>query len=229
MKQRCYRLLVVIGLIGCAGSSQAAMNLVTDFPIGTPLVMDAGGVSVDKMLVSIHSAANDLILGWQTSLRIVSTGGVGTLGFHSTAQPLAYVFGSRSAFYSEDLSFPVNNDGMFAFDFTGVGGLLPPVPVPSPPGLNLNALDFVASTDASGTFGVFAVGGAGRSEWTDDTFGERLFTNIDPALDSLTQIGEILVRPSVIPEPGTLAVWSLLVGIGAFANFHRVLPRRAVS
>lgn len=41
---------------------------------------------------------------------------------------------------------------------------------------------------------MFAVGGAGRSEWTDEGSNARLFDSIDPAPDSHTQIGEICVN-----------------------------------
>lgn len=194
--------------------AQAVVNLVTDFPTGLPLVMDAGTVS-SPMTVSIDSDAQDLIQGWQTTLWILPLpGSTGTVGFNSTAEPLGYVFGNRRV-YMEDLSFPLTNDGMLAFDANFAGALLPPVAVPGPPGLNLNALDFEASIDASGLFGVFAVGGQARSEWTDDNMMVNLFDNIDPLFDSHTQIGEIQVNPAgqVIPEPVTALLGVLSLGL----------------
>ena len=200
-----------------AAQAQGSINLITDKPIGTPLVMDAGTVSLgNTMIVSINSDAADGLLGWQTTLWILPTGGVGDVGFNQTFQPMNYVFGARQ-FYSEDLTFPANNDGMFAFDpnIAGGGMLLPPVVIPGPPGLNLNELDFVASAGASGLFGVFAVGGTGRSEWTDQSFNAVLFDNINPTPDSHTQIGEIFINaaPPVIPEPGTALLGVISLGI----------------
>jgi len=210
--KRILSLVLLVGLSISFGRAHASIVLVTDHPIGTPLVMDAGTVSADQMILSINSDSGDVLLGWQTTLWILPTGGSGSLGFNSTAEPANYVFGARS-FYNEDLTFPVTNDGMLAFDadlsLTGAA-------VPGPPGLNLNALDFIASADASGLFGVFAVGGVGRSEWTNASLGLEPFDNLDPAPDSHTQIGEIFVNArNPIPEPSALLVFGVgLITVG---------------
>ena len=220
--KRAFALLLVTTVF--ATQAQGSINLVTDHPNGTPLVVDAGTVSVDKMIVSINSDAADLLLGWQTTLWILPTGGTGTVGFNSNVEPVNYVFGTRSGFHFQNLSFPTTSDGMFAMDahVDGMGQLLPPVTVPTSPGLNILELDFSASLDASGSFGVFAVGGAGRSEWTDPGFNAQLFNNINPTPDSHTQIGEIFANP--VPEPGTFAL-ALLALLGLLVHGHR--PHRA--
>ncbi len=216
--KRIRALLSFAVLLSWTAYAQGDLNLVTSNPAGTSLMMDAGTVSLDTMVVSINSDAADLIQGWQTTLLILPTGGTGSVDFNSSVQPSDYVFGTRGAFYSEDLSFPANSDGMFAMDASLDGSFTPvPVPVSGPPGLNLLELDFSASLDASGSFGVFAVGGLGRSEWTDDDINPLLFDNIDPSFDSHTQIGEIVVTP--IPAPGAAAL--ALIGLSFVGRLRR--------
>jgi PEP-CTERM motif len=214
-------LLLIAGLMSWTAQAQASVSLVTDQPVGTPLLMDAGTVSADTMIVSIFSDANDLILGWQTTLWILPTGGTGSVTFNQSVQPTNYVFGSRGSVYTENLTFPVNGDGMFAFD---VGPIASSTVIPGSPGLNLLELDFLASAGASGLFGVFAVGGSGRSEWTDENIAARLFGNIGPTPDSHTQIGEIFINLSQIPEPATLAIFGLgLAGLGLMRRRKRAV------
>ncbi len=140
MNKTAYAALGLVTLV-LSGSSlvqtahaQSGVNLVTSNPAGTPLVMDADTVSSDTMVVSINSDASDSIQGWQTTLLILPTGGTGSVDFSSSVQPSNYVFGTRGAFYSQDISFPENNDGMFAFDANLDGSSNPvSVPVPGPP------------------------------------------------------------------------------------------------
>ena len=94
--------------------AQGAISIVTNKATGTPLVMAAGGVSSDSMIVSVNSDASDLIQGWKINLWILPICGTGTVGFNSSVQPANYVFGTRGALYTENLKFPVNDDGMFA-------------------------------------------------------------------------------------------------------------------
>lgn len=197
-----------LGVCLLTGGAQAEMiTLGTDAPSGSPLEVVAGGAVSGPLLVTVANNVDtddpaDFMAGWQVTLMIMpDAAATGQVGFNSAVEPSNYVFGTRGAFYSQNLSFPVNNDGMFALD-ANLDGSLNPAPVVVPvSGRNLNELGFVASADASGIFGVFVVPGVGNTEWTDAGLNVRSFENVPSGGDPV-RIGEI----NVVPEPASLTI-----------------------
>ena len=84
------------------------------------------------------------------------------------------------------------------------------VPVPGSPGANLLQMDFLASSNASGLFGIYAVEGAANTQWTDPTVTTQFFTNV-PDGTGMVLIGEVLVTGQAVPEPSSLGMLGLAV------------------
>jgi hypothetical protein len=190
------------------GSARGGVVLSTSNPPGTPLNMNAGTVS-GAMMVSVISdnPPNDVMAAWNVQLQIIpNSGASGTLTFEDPATgtppiPPNYIFGSNG------LGIAVTNGGstLSANDFfdpsVGSG-----VPVPAAPGANLLQMDFLASSNAFGLFGIFAVEGAASTQWTDSNLNTQLFTNV-PDGTSIVQIGEVLVaQVQSVPEPSSFAL-----------------------
>ena len=150
-----------------SGSSQAGLMLVTSSPPGSPLVMSAGTTS-GPMLVSVLSdnPPNDVMSAWNFNVTILPvSGATGTLTFQDPAtgtppNPGNYIFGA------DGLGIAVTNGGsqLSANDFfcAGLG-----VTVPGTPGANLLQMDFQASSNAVGLFGIYSLEGAALTQWTD--------------------------------------------------------------
>jgi hypothetical protein len=206
------KLILSFALLGrLAGSSRAGVVLSTSNPPGTPLTMSAGAVS-GPMLVNVVSdnPPNDIMAAWNFKLEIIpESDGSGTLTFQDPATgtspiPPNYVFGSNG------LGIAVTNGGgtLSANDFfdptAGLGA-----PVPGSPGANLLQMDFLASSNASGLFGIFAVEGAASTQWTDSNLNTQFFTNV-PNGTAVVQIGEVLIPQfQSVPEPSSLAMLGL--------------------
>ena len=204
------KLILCLALLGLmAGHAWAGLALSTSNPPGTPLMMTAGTTS-GLMLVNIVSdnPPNDVMAAWNIQLAIVpDAGATGTLTFQDPATgtpPVSpnYVFGSNG------LGMVVTNGGstLSANDFfdqsIGEG-----VPVSGAPGANLLQMDFLASSNASGLFGIFAVEGAAFTQWTDSNLNGQFFTNVPDGTD-MVRIGEVLI-PQSVPEPSSLGLLGL--------------------
>jgi PEP-CTERM motif len=198
----------LLGLL--TGSSRADLVLSTSNPPGTPLTMSAGTTSA-PMLVNVvsNNPPNDVMAAWSFQLEISpESGATGTLTFQDPAtgtppNPTNYVFGSNG------IGILVINTGsaLSANDFfdpsVGSGA-----PVPGSPGANLLQMDFLASSNASGVFGIFAVEGAATG-WTDSNANTQVFTNV-PNGTGLVQIGEVQI-PQIgsVPEPSSIGLLGL--------------------
>ena len=148
-------------------SSRADLVLSTSNSPGTPLTMSAGTTSA-PMLVNIvsNNPPNDVMAAWSFQLEISpDSGATGTLMFQDPAtgmppNPTNDVFGSNG------LGISVINTGsaLIASDFfnpsVGLGA-----PVPGSPGANLLQMDFLASSNASGVFGIVLMGVRGQSSF----------------------------------------------------------------
>lgn len=224
---RMKKLLLSCTLLGLlAGGAEAGIVLSTSNPPGTPLTMAAGTTS-GPMLVSVASddPPADVMIAWNLSLEIVGeAGSTGTLTFQDPATgsptaPAGYVFGG------DGLGIAATNAGatLVANDFfdpsVGLG-----VPVPGGTGASLLSLDFLATSDASGLFGIYALEGTGQTEWTDANFNTQLFTDV-PDGTGMIQIGEVLI-PQSVPEPSALVLSGLAGVASAIGQWWR---RRATG
>jgi PEP-CTERM motif len=193
-----------------APCTRAGVVLSTSDPVGTPLTMSAGTTS-GTMLVNVVSdnPPNDIMAAWNLQLEIVpNSGATGSLMFQDPATgtpptPPNYIFGSNG------LGIAVTNAGsmLSANDFFNPSAG-PGMSVPGAPGANLLQMDFLASSNASGSFGIFAVEGAASTQWTDSNFNTQLFTNV-PDGTAMVQIGEVLisqVQVQSVPEPSSFAL-----------------------
>lgn len=192
---------------------QAGVALGTTNPPGTPLTMSSGTTS-GLMYVNVLSdnPPNDVMAAWQVQIKIDPlAGAVGTLTFQDPAtgqapNPSNYIFGSN------DVGITATNGGgtLSANDFysnptdpNSLGAI-----VPGSPGANLLQMDFLASSNASGLFGIYADEGAANTQWTDATVTTRFFTNVPDGTGTVL-IGEVQVTAGgnqAVPEPSSLTL-----------------------
>lgn len=190
-------LMILICHLGSEASA-GNISLGTDTSPASPLVMKVGTTS-DLMLVNVTNDVNpddpqNFLAGWQVLLRIVPLEGKGTLRFQpaATGKPESdYIFAGLTTLGGPNFEVPPGLDTLFNFaapvQFTTVE-------VPTAPGANLFQTAFDASQDAYGSFGVFAVAGAGRSEWGDAGINVRDYANL-PGDGGNVQIGQVTVSP----------------------------------
>jgi len=177
--------------------------------------MTAGSTS-GPMFVNVvrNNPPNDIMAAWSFQLSIVPEAGTtGTLTFQDPATgtppiPPSYIFGGNGLGIAATNAGTSLNANDFFDPSVGAG-----VPVPGTPGANLLQVDFLASSGASGLFGIYALQGAAFTEWTDSSFTTQFFTNV-PDGTNLVLVGDVLVKPAAaVPEPSTLA----LLALGAIA------------
>lgn len=216
-------MLILIAAMPALAQASAQVELGTSHSPGDPLAFRAGTVSGEPMLIDVlgslqSGSASDLenkMSAWQVSLAIrPEAGATGELQFHSAAEPSGYVFTSVDHFgitVNPTLP-PLPYDQFVAFDFNYPfsGGIEVPT---SDIDNRLMSIDFASTSDASGTFDIVALLGAG-SEWTDSALphlmGHQFVNNAD--LGSVTTIGQVLVLP--IPEPSTILLgWTAAMGL----------------
>ncbi len=191
-----------------------ATNLCADeITLGTSdlVTMNPGTIS-STIQITINNNVNpdppaDFMTGWQFGLLIVAdAGAVGSVTFNSpltgpASNPANYIFQSTTSF---GIAATNSGVGMLAFDFEFPLGAGIEVPVA---GANLLDVNFLATPGAAGTFGIFALGDPGQTEWTDALFGAREYINVPNGAGLRTRIGQI----TVIPEPcGGLGLAGLL-------------------
>ncbi len=202
-------LLSVALVILMCGSSSADVMLVDSNPPGTPLIMSAGTTS-GPMLISVVSDnfPADLMAAWSFKLQILpDAGATGTLTFQdpstgTPANPSNYIFDGNGL----GIAAVNGANTLSANDFYDptIG---PGATVPGTPGANLLQLDFLASSNASGLFGIYALEGAASTQWTDGNLTTQFFTNV-PDGTGMVRIGEVLI-PQEVPEPSSLILLGL--------------------
>jgi PEP-CTERM motif len=201
-----------------AASARAGVSLGTSNPHGTPLIMSSGTTS-GPMLVDVVSdnPGQDIMAAWAFELAIVPAAGAsGTLTFHdpatmSPSNPPNYIFGGNG------LGIMATNNGstLSANDFfvgTGTGSV-----VPGTAGANLLQIDFLASSDATGLFGIYALEGVALTQWTDGNANTQMFTNVPNVSGAMVRIGDVLIA-QVVPEPSSLVMLGL--GVAALASLQ---------
>jgi hypothetical protein len=189
------------------GGARASVILGTGNPPGTPLTMSAGTTSgLMSVTVVSDNSPNDVMAAWQFQLEILPEGsGAGTLTFQDPAtgaapNPTNYIF-------ANGLGIATTNTGsaLSANDFDLNGGTA----VAGGAGANLLQMDFLASSDASGLFGVYAVRGVANTEWTDSNANTQFFSNVPDGTGAVL-IGEVDVTPAgglpTAPEPNSLTL-----------------------
>lgn len=203
-----------------ANRLQGGVILGTSNSAGTPLTA-ASGTTSGPMFVTIWSdnPPQDIMAAWNIQLEIVSISSTtGTLTFQDPAtgtpsNPTNYIFGTGG------LGIAAANNGnvLSANDFfdptAGLG-----VAVPGGAGANLLELDFLSSSNASGLFGIYADQGAAHTQWTDNSFTTRYYTNVPDGTATIL-IGEVLVASPgtpVVPEPTSLALFC--TGVSMFGG-----------
>ncbi len=219
MKKLFFPSIVFLGLLG-GGTSRADLTLGTSNSPGSPLDMSAGTTS-GPMLVNVvsNNFPNDIMAAWQFVLAIApETGASGTLTFQDPGagmtfptNPTNYVFGSNGL----GITAINTNSGssLSAFDFLNPSASLG-VPVPGSPGANLLQMDFLASSNASGLFGIYALEGAQNTIWTDSNANTQYFTNV-PSGAGMVEIGQVLISASAVPEPSSFWMMFSALGLGA--------------
>jgi hypothetical protein len=90
--------------------------------------------------------------------------------------------------------------GLTANDFDASLG----TKVPGSPGANLLQIDFLASGNASGQFGLWAMTALDQTAWADDAGAAHSFDNVNPNLGAMVRIGDINVTG--VPEPTTFTL-----------------------
>ena len=154
-------------LVSSTQLSAANLTLLSDAPVGSPLVitpLDAGA----SLLLSVTNDTiadppGEFLTAWQLRLEIVAdAGATGTVDFNAATKPTGYLLdevGHNGPIVTS------SGDRLFAQDFNipDSGG----VQVPNAPGANLLSITFSPSADAQGTFGVFALDGLTNSDWRE--------------------------------------------------------------
>jgi hypothetical protein len=209
-------------------------------PPGTPLSMAAGTTSATMDLTAINTnASSDLMSAWQVRLEIKPVGGAtGTVTFQTlftdptdTTNLPNYVFGTHS-FAGISTVLSGGNEKLLASDFLDPAFALG-VPVPGGAGASLLGLNFRATGNASGLFGIYAVRGIGgltrpaNTLWNDANGNPRTFSNVPD--DTSNPPGEVLiggvsVTPSVtpvVPEPASWLLLGLGIGVVVVAGWLR--------
>jgi len=209
-------------------SSSASINLTlfTDAPPSSPLSMLPNSLSAPITVGVVNDATPndpaDFLTGWQLSLSVIpEPGATGTVTF---ASPIGSIATKPLNYLLDGVNFGigVTNTGNaltafdFKFPFNGGSG----VEVTTDPGAALLELLLLASADASGLFGIYALPDLDGSEWADATpnlMQRREFANV---LDGLgpVKIGAVLVATAV-PEPSMLTIFSVII-LACFLVFH---------
>ncbi len=205
-------ILPAVLLILLADYAQAGVMLGTSNAPGTPLVVSPGTTSGSFFVTVVGNGTPNDMADWQFRLVIVpDAGATGTLTFKdpttgAAPNPTNYVFDGHGA----GIVATNSNGGLQldANDFDNNNGT-----VVSTSGANLLRVDFLASSNASGLFGIYAVRGSAFTLWDDglSPTNPQFFTNV-PSGSGMVRIGDVRVLQAAstsVPEPSALALFGL--------------------
>ncbi len=221
--------LVFLALL--TGSSRAGVVLSTSNPLGMPLDMSAGTTSGSMFVtVSSDNPPNDVMSAWYFQLVIMpESGATGTLTFQDPAvmfppDPTNYIFGSDGyGIMATNGGTQLGANDFFYNPVDGTGAI-----VPGTSADNLLQMDFLASSNASGMFGIYALEGAANTIWNDASFAQQFFTNV-PDGTGMVLIGEVSVAGQSVPEPSSLALLGLAAVLAGWRCRSRWRPTPARS
>jgi hypothetical protein len=216
MKRGYFALALFLAVTSVA---QGGVILSTSNPPGSPLGMASGSVSGPMEVVVSSPTGADIMARWQISLQIIAQpGATGTLTFQDPASgpapnPPNYIFTNGFGIAAVN-----TGSGLMANDSDQSPGTL----VPNAPGANLLQVDFAATGNASGLFGIYA--DPNNSNWSSpDGSGGLTANGFDYPSEArgLRHIGDVLV--SVVPEPSALSLFC--VGLGVLGvSYRRLRP-----
>jgi hypothetical protein len=151
--------------------------------------------------VSVVGDGSTVMAAWTVTLDIAPLAGAsGTVSFVNPTTPTNYIF-SLGAGIAVNQTNPTH---LSANDFDLGGGTLVPAT-----GANLLQLDLAASSNASGSFGIYAEDGLSNLRtYFNNSLMDVSFANI-PDDSNSTLIGTVLVTPARVPEPTSLALGAL--------------------
>jgi hypothetical protein len=213
-----FALLLAMICLSCE-PTWADILLSTTQPIGNPLIMSAGTTS-GPMFVTVASdnPGQDVMSAWLIQLEIAPLAGAGgTLSFNdpvsgSVNDPANYVFGTDG--YGIVASNTGNSVGANDFFFDGN---LPGATVSN---ATLLEIDFLSSSSATGLFGIYAVEGAGLTEWSDGSASTQYFSNV-PDGSGTVLIGEVLIAGQAVPEPTSATLFGIPAAISVIYCLYR--------
>jgi hypothetical protein len=217
-------------LILLSGNANAGFTLSTSNPDGSPLLMTSDTTSdLMSVIVSSDNPFQDVMSAWNFQLEIVgNSSSTGTLTFNNPVtgtppNPSNYVFGADGIgiFAINGGTVLSANDFFNPINGAGVSGIV---------SANLLQMNFLASSDASGVFGIYADQGAATTQWTDGNFTTQFFSNV-PDGTGMVLIGEVEVSPNgiiqVIPAPPSIA--SFGIGFVILAGWLRWRREKQVA
>jgi hypothetical protein len=197
------KLMVAFVLLSLlAGNVEADVMLDTSNPSSNPLIMGPGTTSGSMFVnVTSNNYPNDIMAAWQFTLTIVPIGGAtGTLTFQDPgpangttlypSNPSNYVFSNSYGIFATN-----SGSQLSANDFDVNLGTVVPAS-----GANLLQMDFLASSNASGSFGIYAVEGITNTLWTDSNANTQYYSNVPDGTGTVL-IGQVNVTTAVVPEP----------------------------
>lgn len=196
MRARLSVVLFALSLMLCIASASAQqLTLSVDSSLSGAIRILPGEAS-ESLRLTISRAgsvdATDFLTGWQASLLLsADDDAFGSLAFNTASElESSYVFDSIG---SLGPSAVISDAELFAFDthfpFSGGANISP--------GIVANLLEFevIASANARGRFGLYAIPGPGNSEWSDASeplFLRREFANVRDS-GGIARLADILV------------------------------------
>ena len=218
--------VAVLLLAEAAKTPAAQLTLQTNTSAAAPLTISPWN-SAGQLLVSVvnlvaNDPASEWMTGWKISLVIVPDSSThGSLQFAAGALPSPYVF---DGLMNTGAPWSISNGVFTAFD--EVFGAA--AKIPTAPASNLQLISFTPSTDALGTFGIYAEPST-DTFWLDANNNTRTFVNV-PGSTGLVRIGSVLVNAlGDLNRDGKLTSADVPAMLSALADTHSYLASKSLT